>query len=234
MVKIKSHIPNTLTCLNLVSGCIAVVMALEGSVGAALVWIIIAAVFDFSDGFAARLLKAFSPIGKELDSLADVVSFGVAPGMMLFSLLKVTSASFPWVGAMDWIPYLAFMTPAFSGLRLAKFNIDTRQETSFIGLPVPANALLLGATVYSIYPFAVEYNLLITFGLILLSFATSLLLVSEIPMFSLKVKSFVWKGNEQRYVLVCAAVLLISLLGVLGLSFTILLYIFLSIFNNKR
>ena len=219
-MSIRKHIPNTITCLSLLSGCVASVMALHGNLLSALIWIIIAAVFDFCDGFAARLLKAYSPMGKELDSLSDMVSFGFAPGMVVYWLLGEASTALPFGSLNTYIPYLAFVIPTFSGLRLAKFNIDERQTTSFIGLPVPAHALFWASVGYSVLP-------------VILAFITSLLLVSEIPMFSLKVKSLAWKGNELRYILIACAIIFVALWGFLGISGTILLYIVLSIFNKK-
>lgn len=233
-MRIKNYIPNTITCLNLVSGCVASVMALEGNLMYAVVWIILAAVFDFFDGFAARLLKAFSPIGKELDSLADVVSFGVAPGMILFVLLSWLAPTLPLGGLNEYIPYWAFVIPAFSGLRLAKFNIDERQTTSFIGLPVPAHALFWSSLGYSVQPLLPQGGVALLVGLMALALVTSLLLVSEVPMFSLKIKSLAWKGNELRYILVACAVIFVSIWGFLGIAGTILLYVLLSIFNGRR
>lgn len=233
-MRIKNYIPNTITCLNLVSGCVASVMALEGNLMYAVVWIMLAAVFDFFDGFAARLLKAFSPIGKELDSLADVVSFGVAPGMILFVLLSWLAPTLPLGGLNEYIPYWAFVIPAFSGLRLAKFNIDERQTTSFIGLPVPAHALFWSSLGYSIQPLLPQGGVALLVGLMALALVTSLLLVSEVPMFSLKIKSLAWKGNELRYILVACAVIFVSIWGFLGIAGTILLYVLLSIFNGRR
>lgn len=233
-MRIKKYIPNTITCLNLVSGCVASVMALEGNLMYAVVWIMLAAVFDFFDGFAARLLKAFSPIGKELDSLADVVSFGVAPGMILFVLLSWLAPTLPLGGLNEYIPYWAFVIPAFSGLRLAKFNIDERQTTSFIGLPVPAHALFWSSLGYSVQPLLPQGGIALLVGLMALALVTSLLLVSEVPMFSLKIKSLAWKGNELRYILVACAVIFVSIWGFLGIAGTILLYVLLSIFNGRR
>ena len=138
---ITRHIPNALTCLNLFSGCIAGVMAFESRYELALLFIIISAVFDFFDGLAARALDAHSPIGKDLDSLADDISFGVAPSLIVFSLFKEMPYPAYMEGTATWLPYSAFLISVFSALRLAKFNNDTRQTTSFIGLPVPANAL---------------------------------------------------------------------------------------------
>ena len=233
-MRIKNYIPNTITCLNLVSGCVASVMALEGNLMYAVVWIMLAAVFDLFDGFAARLLKAFSPIGKELDSLADVVSFGVAPGMILFVLLSWLAPTLPLDGLNEYIPYWAFVIPAFSGLRLAKFNIDERQTTSFIGLPVPAHALFWSSLGYSVQPLLPQGGVALLVGLMALALVTSLLLVSEVPMFSLKIKSLAWKGNELRYILVACAVIFVSIWGFLGIAGTILLYVLLSIFNGRR
>ena len=139
-MKILKYIPNTITCLNLASGCMAIVMAFEGHLQGAILWIMMAAFFDFMDGLTARLLKAYSPLGKELDSLSDVVSFGVAPGMALYVLLRQAVASMGGGEGLAYLPYLAFVIPVFSGLRLAKFNLDERQTSSFIGMPVPAHA----------------------------------------------------------------------------------------------
>lgn len=232
-MKIKQYIPNTITCCNLVSGCIASVMACEGHLLYAAAWIIAAAVFDFFDGLAARLLKAYSPLGKELDSLADMVSFGVAPGMILFFLLREAAPALPLGPCNTYVPYLAFVIPAFSGLRLAKFNIDTRQTTSFIGLPVPAHALFWASAGNAVQPLAGANPGLFTLLAIPAAVVSSLLLVAEIPMFSLKIKSLSWKGNELRYILVACAVLFTVVWGFLGIAGTILLYIILSIFNRK-
>lgn len=218
--------------MSLVSGCIATVMALQGNLLWAAIWIIIAAVFDFMDGFAARLLKAYSPMGKELDSLSDMVSFGVAPGMIVFWMLSQAGLPLGEIGR--YIPYLAFVIPAFSGLRLAKFNIDERQTTSFIGMPVPAHALFWASAGYSLVPLAQVKPVLFIVVTLVVALATSLLLVSEIPMFSLKVKSVAWKGNERRYILVGCAVLFVALFGMLGIAGTILLYILLSVFNKRQ
>lgn len=232
-MNIKKHIPNTITCLSLLSGAIACIMALQDQLLSAVIWIILAAVFDFCDGFAARLLKAYSPMGKELDSLSDMVSFGLAPGLILFSLLRTACVGLPEGTCTGYIPYMALVIPVFSGLRLAKFNIDTRQTTSFIGLPVPAHALFWASAGYAVLPVIPAHAGLFIGVSIGLAILTSLLLVSEIPMFSLKVKSVAWKGNELRYILIVCAIVFVALWGFLGLAGTILLYIVLSIFNRK-
>lgn len=234
-MKVKSNIPNFVTCCSLLSGCIATIMALDGNLPLAALWIIIASVFDFGDGLAARSLHAYSPMGKELDSLSDMVSCGVAPGMIVYRLLEQACSTIPSFGTMAaYIPFLALVIPVFSGLRLAKFNIDERQTTSFIGMPVPAHALFwasIGYTFYQSVPVnSIGFTVAILVGAILLS----LLLVSEVPMFSLKVKSLKWKGNEFRYLLVIGAVSFIALFGVLGIAGTILLYIALSFFSRGR
>ena len=233
-MNIRKYIPNTITCLNLVSGCIASVMAFEGNLLFALLWIVAAAVFDFFDGLAARALKAYSPMGKELDSLADVVSFGVAPGMILFTSLRIWASSSSTGCLSEYIPYIAFVVPAFSGLRLAKFNIDERQTTSFIGLPVPAHALLWSSAAYSLQEWLMSGQTWVAVVMIAAFCATSYLLVSEVPMFSLKIKSLSWKGNELRYILIIASALLIISFGFIGISGAILLYILLSVIGGKK
>lgn len=232
-MSITKYIPNTITCFNLASGCFATIMALQGDLKAAIIWIIIAAIFDFSDGLAARLLKAYSPLGKELDSLSDIVSFGVAPGMSLYVLLA-TAVGSSEISGISWLPYLAFVIPVFSGLRLAKFNVDERQSTSFIGMPVPAHALLWGSLSYVLQPFITNHALYILIACLIASMATSYLLVSEIPMFSMKVKSLKWKGNELRYILIVCGLLFLLLFGFLGIAGTMLLYIILSLFNKQH
>ena len=233
-MKIVKHIPNAITCLNLCSGCIACTQAFEGQLLWAALFVCLGAVFDFFDGFAARLLHAYSPIGKELDSLADMVSFGVAPGMILFYML---SSIMPLLSAPAWVlylPYLAFIIPAFSALRLAKFNVDERQTTSFIGLNTPANALFWISIIYSTQQLAAQNVILYIVVVLLLVGLTSYLLIAEIPMFSLKINSVRWKGNESRYILIASSILFIALWGFLGVSGAILLYILLSIISRKK
>jgi CDP-diacylglycerol--serine O-phosphatidyltransferase len=253
-VNIRKHIPNTLTCANLAFGCYACILALSGNYSCAMIAIFIAAGFDFLDGFAARLLKAYSPIGKDLDSLADIVSFGVAPGMILFDFLDRLQKTVDWGHPVYGKLFLlaAFAIPVFSALRLAKFNNDERQHTSFIGLPVPANAIFWAPLMVALSPlvadktvfsgwFPVDFSSCLSgfpalgwlVVLSLLALGMSLLLVSEIPMFSLKVKSLAWKGNESRYILILSAVVLVACFGVSGITITMLLYILLSIFNNR-
>lgn len=215
---IKKHIPNFITTLNLFSGCVAVYLAFKGNYQGAFIAILLSAVFDFFDGFAARLLKAYSPMGKELDSLADLVSFGLAPGAMVFSLLSVA-------GMNEWLPFIGFLIPVFSGLRLAKFNIDDRQTSSFIGLPVPANAIFWGGMIFSFSLF-----LLGNFWLFLLLIALfCFLLVSEIPMFSLKFKNIKWKENQIQYIFLIVSAILIAFFLHDSFALIICWYILLSI-----
>lgn len=212
----RKHIPNIITCCNLVSGCVAVVYALHMNAQMALLFIILGAVFDFFDGMSARLLGVSSEIGKELDSLADDVTFGVAPACMIYAELSVLDyPSFLNVApALQILPYLAFIVAAFSAVRLAKFNLDTRQTTSFIGLPTPANALFWGALIVGFGPLLEQYTAyaaLIILGI----FLSSWLLVAEIPMFALKFKHWGIKGNELKYgfILFSALVLIAAIVA---------------------
>lgn len=235
---ITRHIPNTVTCLNLFSGCIACVMAFEAKYEWAMCFIVLSAVFDFFDGMLARALHAYSNIGKELDSLADDVSFGVVPALLVFSLFKeVTYPSF-LMGVSEYVPYLAFIIAAFSALRLAKFNVDERQTSSFIGMPTPANALFWGSLIVGSHDFLVSdsFNALYLLVLVLLF---SYLLVAEIPMFSLKFKNLSWKDNKISFIFLIGCLLLFILFGVIdcfiaSFAAIILWYILLSVITIKR
>jgi CDP-diacylglycerol---serine O-phosphatidyltransferase len=215
---IKKHIPNFITCLNIFSGCIAIYFAFQANYAAAFIAILLAAVFDFMDGFAARILKAFSPMGKELDSLADVVSFGVAPGAIVFSVLSEANIN-------DWLPFIGFIIPAFSALRLAKFNIDERQTSSFIGLPTPANAIFWAGLVFSYTDLLVSNP----FVLVILTIIFSLLLVSEIPMFSLKFKNASWSSNKIQYLFLLGCAIILAISKIDAFSVLIAWYIALSV-----
>ncbi len=201
---IKRHIPNTITCCNLFSGCIACVMALEGSFTTALLFIVLGATFDFFDGMVARLLKVSSPLGLQMDSLADDVTFGLAPAAIVFSFMRTLPLPAFLLPVADYLPYYAFLIAVFSAVRLAKFNIDTRQKSTFIGLPTPANALFWASLVAGLGNWITELNAgwFFMMGLITLF---SYLLVSNIPMFSLKFKSLRWRSNKIRYIfLMCS------------------------------
>lgn len=230
---ITRHIPNVLTCLNLFSGCIAGVMAFESRYELALLFIIISAVFDFFDGLAARALGAHSTIGKDLDSLADDVSFGVAPSLIVFSLFKEMPYPAYMEGTATWLPYSAFLISVFSALRLAKFNNDTRQTTSFIGLPVPANALFWASLVAGYHPILTGGSVH-PLGLLVLVCLFSWLLVSEIPMFSLKFKNLSWKDNKVSFIFLLFCILFLVTLQVKGFATCIVWYILLSWFTDRK
>lgn len=229
----KRHIPNFITCCNLFSGCIAIYMAFQGELIIAMICIVLSAVFDFFDGMAARVLHAFSPTGKELDSLADVVSFGVAPAAMVFFLFQTLTYPSALTGLSEYIPYFAFLIAVFSALRLAKFNVDTRQTTSFIGLPVPANALFWSSLIVSYHTVFTETEWGV-WVLMLLVVAFSYLLVSEVPMFSLKFKNLKWSDNKVSFgfLLVCLPLILFFKEG--SLAFIIVWYILLSVLTHKK
>lgn len=227
------YIPNTITLLNLLSGCLACIFSfrqedmIAGFTGFEWVYIFIgaAAVFDFWDGAAARLLHKPSPIGKELDSLSDLVSFGLAPALLVFNLMSTVP------GHIAWMPYLALFIPMMGALRLAIFNVDDSQATSFRGLPIPANAIFwIGFSGwvhrYSLYPG--------DWVVVILIFAISLAMVSRIPMFSLKFKNFDIHENVRRYIILLAAVVFVALYGVAGFAWTIVLYMLISILSRRR
>ncbi len=229
----KKHIPNCITCCNLISGCIATAFAFGGNIEVAFGWIILGAVFDFFDGMLARLLQVSSPIGKELDSLADVITFGLAPSTIVFAQLGIMEYPSFLEDLRPYIPFLAFIMAAFSGLRLAKFNLDERQALGFIGLPTPANALFWGSLLVGIgeklanYPIA----LLFVLGGILIS---SWLLIAEVPMFALKFKHWSWKGNEIKYIFLLSCLPLLVIFGITAFAIIIAWYVVLSIVVMKR
>lgn len=228
-LRIKNSIPNTITCLNLLSGCMACILAFRYAepMGPlfgfqwAFICIGAATVFDFADGASARILHAYSAMGKELDSLADLVSFGLAPALLMFNAI---SLAFPSASGLNPWAFGALLIAVLGALRLAKFNIDTRQTTSFIGLPIPSNAIfwigfLACAHTHGMPP--------LWLTLIIVA-AVSLLMVSELPMFSLKFKNFAIKENLRRYIIMATAVVLVAIFGVSGLAWTILVYILIS------
>ena len=211
------NIPNAITCLNLFSGCVGVWFAFNGNYQGVALAVIFSAIFDFLDGMSARLLKAYSPMGKELDSLADVISFGLLPGATVFNMLSV-----------DYIhsyAYLGFLLTIFSALRLAKFNIDERQTSSFIGLPTPANAIFWAGIALAFSSWFIAHPL----GLLGLTVLFSYLLVAEIPMFSLKFKNLNWKENKLQFVFLGGCLLLIVFLLQKAIAPLILWYIVLSV-----
>jgi CDP-diacylglycerol--serine O-phosphatidyltransferase len=228
------HIPNFITSLNLAAGFIAIIYAANGEVLTAS-WLILAAmIFDFLDGFSARLLKAYSAIGKELDSLADVVSFGVAPGIIIYQLLNDSlSINAPIIvnsGGLKatLILIIPAIMPVCAALRLAIFNLDSTQTTSFKGLPTPANGLAVISVVIAAH--YSQSDLVSSFftstALLILSTITlSLLMVSRIPLLSLKVSNLKFKGNEGRYILILLVLIAFAIFGILAVPLIIPLYI---------
>ncbi|MBK0401350.1 CDP-alcohol phosphatidyltransferase family protein [Adhaeribacter sp. BT258] len=229
----KKHIPNAITCLNLFCGCLAVYFTFHGNMVLAAYLVGLAAVLDFMDGMLARLLKAYSEIGKQLDSLADMVSFGFVPGVLMFHLLQTSlegQSSFLGISPTVF-PFFGFLITIFSALRLAKFNIDTRQTTSFIGMPTPACTIFVSSLplILANDGFGISEIILNPFLLTFLTALLSYLLVAEIPLFALKFKNLTWKDNSVRFVFVIMAVLLTALFQFVAIPFIIALYILLSI-----
>jgi CDP-diacylglycerol--serine O-phosphatidyltransferase len=221
----KKHIPNAITCANLFSGCIGVVFAFKGELEVAAYFVLLSGIFDFFDGMVARLLHVKSAIGKELDSLADMVSFGFLPGVVMFQLLKGGDY------ANEYVPYLGFIITVFSALRLAKFNIDERQTEDFIGLNTPMNTLFIVSL-----PFiAKDYPAVIGSSLILIALVaiTSFLLVSEIKIFSFKLSDTSWQKNKMKYIFLLLSIALIMGLKFIAVPLILVLYIGLSILHFR-
>lgn len=221
MKRLSSYIPNIITCCNLTAGSLAVIMALRGTFEQAAIFILIVAVCDFLDGLSARLLHAYSDMGKELDSLSDLISFGLAPGLMVYALLN-DYLLLPY-GNLEYLAYIALLIPVAGGIRLAKFNVDDRQTTSFIGLPIPANALFWIGVCFADTR---DWHPVIILALIVLF---SYLMVSNLPMFSLKASNLSWSNNKLRYILIITSLGLIIWLGLTGLAGAIIAYILLSL-----
>lgn len=216
---LKQHIPNAITCCNLISGCLSIMFTFSWMPVMASIMIFAAGLFDFLDGFTARLLKAHSPIGGDLDSLSDVVSFGVAPGFIMYQLM----------GGM-WFGCFAFMLPVFAAIRLAKFNVDTRQTTSFIGLPTPPMAIFMASLPLAMWQLGVleqpVLNPYLCLGVVVLF---SVMMVCNLPFFSFKMKSVTWKGNEVRWIFLTIAVVGFAVFQFLALPFILLAYVLMSV-----
>lgn len=227
------NIPNTITSCNLFCGCIASYWAFQGNYKLALLFIILGAVFDFFDGMTARLLHVSSPIGKELDSLADDVTFGLAPAAIVFSLFKEVHYPAFLAPIADIMPYAAFLIAVFSALRLAKFNLDERQTSSFIGMPTPANALFWGSLTVGAHDFLTSTSFNAIYLLILV-IIMSLLLVAELPMFSLKFKNLSWQQNKVSYIFLIVSIPLLTIFQLSGFAAVILWYIVLSVLTRKK
>ena len=225
-MNLKAQLPNFITLLNLLSGVLGILWVLEGQPLYGAYFVILSATFDFFDGFAARWLRVQSDMGKELDSLADVVSFGVLPGILLYSLTKSqTEASF--------LPYCTLIIPMLSAYRLAKFNLDTRQSDCFIGLPTPANALLLTTIPYlaARWPELSPW-LSSPIALVVIAWLTSLLLVADLPLIALKFKNSSFTDNSYRYTLLVIGAVCLVWLQLAGIPLVILAYLLLSGMEN--
>ncbi|RZK82406.1 MAG: CDP-diacylglycerol--serine O-phosphatidyltransferase [Pedobacter sp.] len=222
---IKKHIPNLITCANLFSGCIGIVYAFKGELEIAAYFVLLSGIFDFFDGLVARALNVKSVIGKELDSLADMVSFGFLPGVVMFKLFAEGDYT------STYLPYLGFVITVFSALRLAKFNVDTRQTEDFIGLNTPMNTLM----VVSLAFIKVDYPSIInsTFFLISLTALLSWLLISEIKIFSFKLNNPAWAHNKFKYLFLIFSVILIPFLKFAAVPFILVMYIAFSIVHFK-
>lgn len=243
----KKHIPNAVTCLNLLCGCLALTFIFNGDLVMGAYLVGIAAVADFFDGLLARALRVSSPIGKDLDSLADMVSFGVVPGAIMYQLLSLPPPLMPGQTVATsylhlpstsefLLPFAGFLISIFSALRLAKFNNDTRQTTSFIGLPTPACTLVVASL-----PLILAHDTLGVAGFILnpwvligLSLLLSGLLVAELPLFALKFKNLRWLGNRRRFLFVVLALALVGWLRAAGIPLAVLVYVLLSVPGRVR
>lgn len=238
---ILSWIPNSITCCNLVSGCMAMFMALQrepnwnwGGLESwqwCYIFIMAAAVFDFLDGMMARLLRQYSPLGKELDSLSDLVSFGVAPSMLMIHIMLGHGAA-TVTDDMRWLAWSALAIPILGAIRLAKFNVDDSQAHTFKGLPIPANALFwIGFSSWiNKYPDLYPGNVAVALIVIFMASA----MVWPLRMFSLKFKTYGFRENVKRYGIVAATIILVALNGIFGLSLSIILYILVSAFSSRR
>lgn len=241
-MQIKKHIPNTITLLNLASGLLAVIAVFKGYYDEAFIFVCLGIFFDFWDGFLARKFKVSGELGLQLDSLADVVTSGVVPGLMMFKLFQdiqeddtskyFLTEEFYYMG---FVPYLGFIITLASAYRLAKFNIDTRQTDSFIGLPTPANALLIMSIPMIQYAGTHEWlveALYNPFILLAITVLSAYMLNAEIPLFSLKMKDFSWGKNKLQVIFLALSVVLLLFLGFTALPVIILLYVALSVINN--
>lgn len=233
------NLPNCITLANALCGCLAIIFILadQPDLYLASLLVLLGAVLDFFDGFAARLLNISSPVGKELDSLADVITFGLVPALIARHLFLQTelATSYPLLG------YFPLIIALFSALRLAKFNVDTRQSTGFIGMPTPANTLLwiafplTLATANAPFPIWIEPFISSGLAILLLCVISSVLLISELPLLALKFNGFGWKGNESKYILIAGSLALLAVFLFAALPLILLLYLLISaVFPTKH
>ncbi|MBD5267281.1 MAG: CDP-diacylglycerol--serine O-phosphatidyltransferase [Bacteroides sp.] len=221
--RIISNIPNTITCLSLVCGALAIIASFEENFQWACALIGIAALCDFLDGALARLLHAYSNLGKQLDSLSDLVSFGVAPGLLMFNVMSIYTGG--------CLPLIALLIPVFGEIRLAKFNIDDRQTTYFLGMPIPANAIFWIGACSFISTYGYPGDAVMVAAIVIISL---LMVLTRFKMFSLKFKNFRLKENMRRYAVLLGAVLFVAFFGVAGFSLSIIFYILLSLLPEQR
>ena len=235
-MELKKHIPNALTCGNLLSGCFSILFIASGMPIKAALMIIVAGLFDFLDGFAARLLKAHSPIGADLDSLSDVVSFGVAPGMIMCYMMN-NALDLPRItlDGIDLMPCLAFLLPVFAAIRLARFNIDDTQHIAFRGIPAPAMAIFVASLPLALGQAGHLTDGALGFWACLgITLLLSFMMVSNMRCFSFKMKSLTWKGNEVRWIFLAVAIVGSVVFRWLALPFIMVLYVLLSVFFGSR
>ena len=233
---LKQHIPNAITCGNLVSGCLSILFLTHNMPVKAAIMIFVAGLFDFLDGFAARLLHAHSPIGADLDSLSDVVSFGVAPGFIMYWLMSRSFDLPQWrIAGFNVLPCLAFLLPVFSAIRLAKFNIDNTQKTTFRGIPAPGMAIFIASLplalsqVHHLKDGVLSYWACLGIALIF-----SFMMVSRLRFFSFKMKSAKWNGNEVRWIFLLVTITSFVIFKWISLPFVMMFYVLLSIFFAEK
>lgn len=237
-MNLLKHLPNALTCANLLCGCLAILAYLSGQVHHASIYVLAALIFDFFDGFAARALKANSPLGAQLDSLADMITFGVVPGMIFFNLFLKSNFFVLMDNRLlfNMLRYCFFANTIFAAIRLAKFNIDTRQKNYFLGLPTPANTIFIASLPLIVMhdQFGLKPYILNPMILIGLCILFSMLMVSEIPLFALKFKNFKWSDNKPQFLLIGLTLILLPTLKFAAIPVIIILYIVLSmLFKNS-
>jgi CDP-diacylglycerol--serine O-phosphatidyltransferase len=237
---LRRNLANYITCLNLVCGCLSILYCIRIDLQMAGVFIIAAAVLDFLDGFVARLVNGYSPIGKQLDSLADVVSFGVAPGFIVFALFYYNSEflSIDFDPMRNWYSFAAFLLPCGSAWRLAKFNIDTRQSEGFIGMPVPSMGFIVAALPFIVFdshtPEWFSNFLVHPITLIFIVLGLCYLMLSELKLISLKFKTYDFASNKPKYILLAVSAVLLVLLKFKAFPLIILSYIFISVTMGKE
>ena len=235
-MSIKQHIPNAITCGNLVSGCLSILFLTHNMPVKAAIMIFVAGLFDFLDGFAARLLHAHSPIGADLDSLSDVVSFGVAPGFIMYWLMSRSFDLPQWcIAGINVLPCLAFLLPVFSAIRLAKFNIDSTQKTTFRGIPAPGMAIFIASLPLALSQVHhLKDGVLSYWACLGITLIFSFMMVSRLRFFSFKMKSAKWNGNEVRWIFLLVTITSFVIFKWISLPFVMMFYVLLSIFFAEK